>query len=206
MTAEDLKSHQASAKNSAGGGSGTNREVEALFSAITAEQMAEFREAFDLFDLDGGGTISAGELATVLNALGQSPTQQEILDMVTAVDSDNSGELDFQEFVMLMARRLNDLDGKSESELLADAFKEFDLDGSGLISPDEMRLVLNQLGETLSEEEVDDFIQNVDMNGDGQIDFEEFQMMLVNDMSQHVSSAKDGLDLTHGFSVYNDQE
>ena len=126
--------------------------------------------------------------------------------MVTAVDSDNSGELDFQEFVMLMARRLNDLDGKSESELLADAFKEFDLDGSGLISPDEMRLVLNQLGETLSEEEVDDFIQNVDMNGDGQIDFEEFQMMLVNDMSQHVSSAKDGLDLTHGFSVYNDQE
>ena len=69
-----------------------------------------------------------------------------------------------------------------------------------------MRLVLNQLGETLSEEEVDDFIQNVDMNGDGQIDFEEFQMMLVNDMSQHVSSAKDGLDLTHGFSVYNDQE
>ena len=123
--------------------------------------------------------------------------------MVAEVDDDQSEELDFQEFALLMARRLK---GTDESELLADAFKEFDLDGSGMISPDEMRLVLNQLGETLSEEEVDDFIQNVDMNGDGQIDFEEFQMMLVNDMSQHVSSAKDGLDLTHGFSVYNDQE
>lgn len=201
MTAEDLKSQRdakSSAQNTSRGGEGGGAKK---ILQITDAQMAEFREAFDLFDVDGGGTISAAELATVLNALGQSPNEQEILEMVAEVDVDASGELDFNEFILLMASRLA---GTDEKELLKEAFVEFDIDGNGSISPDEMRLVLNQLGETLSEDEIEDFIRTVDRDGDGCIDFQEFHSMLVDNLSQHESSADDGLEATGQFSYFND--
>lgn len=49
---------------------------------------SQLREAFKLFDLDGNGTISCGELGTVMRSLGQNPTDQEIHDLIHEVDRD----------------------------------------------------------------------------------------------------------------------
>jgi Ca2+-binding EF-hand superfamily protein len=49
---------------------------------LTEEQIAEFKEAFSLFDKDGDGTITTKELGTVMRSLGQNPTEAELQDMV----------------------------------------------------------------------------------------------------------------------------
>jgi len=69
---------------------------------LTEEQIAEFKEAFSLFDKDGDGTITTKELGTVMRSLGQNPTEAELQDMINEVDADGNGTIDFPEFCTLM--------------------------------------------------------------------------------------------------------
>jgi len=140
------------------------------------EQIAEFKEAFSLFDKDGDGTITTKELGTVMRSLGQNPTEAELQDMINEVDADGNGTIDFPEFLTLMARKMKDTD--SEEEIL-EAFKVFDKDGNGFISAAELRHVMTNLGEKLTDEEVDEMIREADIDGDGQINYEEFVKMMM---------------------------
>ncbi|KOO20826.1 calmodulin-like protein [Chrysochromulina tobinii] len=70
-----------------------------------AEELTEFREIFNLVDLDKGGTISKDELGQLMKTLGLKPTQEELNAMVAEIDADGSGEIDFDEFVTVMSRK-----------------------------------------------------------------------------------------------------
>merc|ERR1712164_1267 len=98
---------------------------------LTEEQIAEFKEAFSLFDKDGDGTITTKELGTVMRSLDQNPTEAELQDMINEVDADGNGTIDFPEFLSLMSKKLKDTDTEED---LIEAFKVFDRDGNGLIS------------------------------------------------------------------------
>ncbi|PHJ19009.1 calmodulin [Cystoisospora suis] len=143
---------------------------------LTEEQIAEFKEAFSLFDKDGDGTITTKELGTVMRSLGQNPTEAELQDMINEVDADGNGTIDFPEFLTLMARKMKDTDTEEE---LIEAFKVFDRDGNGFISAAELRHVMTNLGEKLTDEEVDEMIREADVDGDGQINYEEFVKMMM---------------------------
>jgi len=142
---------------------------------LSQDQISELKEAFALFDKDGDGSITTKELGTVMRSLGQNPTDVELQDMVNEIDVDGSGTIDFQEFLSLMARKSQDSDVEEE---LIEAFKVFDRDGNGLISAAELRYVMMNLGEKLSDEEVDDMIREADIDDDGHINFEEFRRMM----------------------------
>ncbi|KAF7377609.1 Calmodulin [Mycena sanguinolenta] len=131
----------------------------------------EFKEAFSLFDKDGDGTITTKELGTVMRSLGQNPTEAELQDMINEVDADGNGTIDFPEFLTMMARKMRDTDSEEE---IKEAFKVFDKDGNGYISAAELRHVMTNLGEKLSDNEVDEMIREADVDGDGQINYEEF--------------------------------
>ena len=90
---------------------------------LTEEQIAEFKEAFSLFDKDGDGTITTKELVTVLRSLGQNLTEAELQDMIHEVDVDSNGETDFLEFLTMMARKMKDTDSEEE---IREAFRVFD--------------------------------------------------------------------------------
>ena len=74
--------------------------------------------------------------------------------------------LDLKEFLGLMAATT----GK-DKELIA-AFKEFDKDGNGFITPDELRSVMKSMGEKLSDSELTEMIMKADKSGDGQVDYD----------------------------------
>jgi calmodulin len=143
---------------------------------LTEEQIAEFKEAFSLFDKDGDGTITTKELGTVMRSLGQNPTEAELQDMINEVDADGNGTIDFPEFCTLMARKMKDTDSEEE---LKEAFRVFDKDGNGFISAAELRHIMTNLGEKLTDEEVDEMIREADIDGDGQINYEEFVKVMM---------------------------
>uniref|UniRef100_A0A0E0BNI7 Major facilitator superfamily (MFS) profile domain-containing protein n=1 Tax=Oryza glumipatula TaxID=40148 RepID=A0A0E0BNI7_9ORYZ len=147
-----------------------------LMDHLTKEQIAEFREAFNLFDKDGDGTITSKELGTVMGSLGQSPTEAELKKMVEEVDADGSGSIEFEEFLGLLARKLRDTGAEDD---IRDAFRVFDKDQNGFITPDELRHVMANLGDPLSDDELADMLHEADSDGDGQINYNEFLKVMM---------------------------
>mmetsp|Transcript_17729 Transcript_17729/g.38212 ORF Transcript_17729/g.38212 Transcript_17729/m.38212 type:complete len:92 (+) Transcript_17729:58-333(+) len=81
----------------------------AASSAFTEDQIEEFFEAFLLFDVDRGGSISAEELGAVMQSLGRDPQPGELEAMIAEVDDDGSGEIEFPEFIKLLVASTSDI-------------------------------------------------------------------------------------------------
>ena len=93
--------------------------------------------------------------------------------MFAQVDADGNGEIDYSEFVVATMNEKNLISNNK----LQTAFKMFDKDGGGSISTDEIKQVLS-FGQNLDEKVVNQIIEQVDANGDGEISFEEFAEMM----------------------------
>ena len=100
-------------------------------------------------------------------------TEAELSMMISQIDEDGNGSIDFSEFLGMMTKNAID----PEAEVLA-AFQVFDVDGSGSISASELRHVMAHLGEKLTDEEVDEMIKEADTDGDGEISIDEFRNMI----------------------------
>merc|ERR1712039_22032 len=92
------------------------------------------------------------------------------------IDIDDQGRIDFPDFLSLMARKMKDTDIEEE---LIEAFKVFDRDCDGFISAGELRYSMTNLGEKLSDQEVDEMIREADLDNDGQINYDEFVKMMM---------------------------
>ncbi|XP_069131579.1 calmodulin-2-like [Argopecten irradians] len=143
--------------------------------SLTQEKKDDFREAFALFDKDGNGHISTNELMAVMQSLGQNPTTDEVKEMIAEVDKNGNGTVEFEEFCKMMIRKEEEQDPE---EALREAFKVFDKDGNGFISAKELQYTMKNLGNELTEEEVDEMIQEADVNNDGKIDYKEFSKIM----------------------------
>uniref|UniRef100_A0A1I8H286 Calmodulin n=1 Tax=Macrostomum lignano TaxID=282301 RepID=A0A1I8H286_9PLAT len=131
--------------------------------------VAEYREAFALFDKDGDGCITTKELGRVMKSLGQNPTDAQLQDMVSEVDTDGNGSIEFSEFVTMMEKR------KTEDEFVAEieaTFKVFDRDQDGRVAH-----VLGNLGVKITEQEAADMIAEADYNKDGVLRFRTLRRM-----------------------------
>ncbi|KAG9078693.1 hypothetical protein FRC06_008236, partial [Ceratobasidium sp. 370] len=126
------------------------------------------REAFTIFDRNGDGKITAPELASLLRALNKRPSDTEVQAMLARADTNHDGALDFAEFAALIGARLTVAQAEDE---LRSVFREFDLDGSGMIERAEMKTVLERLGDKLSDDEIQLIIREVDLDGDGKVNF-----------------------------------
>ncbi len=118
---------------------------------LTDKQIAEFKEAFLMFDKDGDGKITRKELDTVMKSLGQNPTENELNYLINEVDTDGNGTIDFQEFLNMMLDKIKVADHDEE---LKEAFKVFDKNNDGFISAIDLKHVLTCLGEQLTDGEI----------------------------------------------------
>ncbi|XP_065060892.1 uncharacterized protein LOC135688111 isoform X1 [Rhopilema esculentum] len=149
---------------------------------LTSEQLEEFKEHFEMFDKDGDGTITTNELGTVMRNLGQNPSQDDLKQMISEVDEDGTGDIDFDEFCTLMARMMG-LDGMDEEpeaeESHKEAFKLLDQRGTGQISSTHFKEILGSISEKLSQSEINQIIEEIDPDHDGKINFSDFCKTLV---------------------------
>ena len=100
---------------------------------IPEDKNAEYKEAFDMFDKDGGGTISVAEIVKIMKNFGYPIKKSEAQKMISEIDDNGDGEIDFEEFVTLLERQTNYAD-ETDEELVLRAFKSFDKDNDGKIT------------------------------------------------------------------------
>jgi len=158
-------------KGRLGGGLGASRGGRADAPKLDTEQLDELREAFNLFDTDGSGTIDAKELKAAMRALGFTIKKSEVKEMIAQVDADDSGTIDFNEFVEMMTGKMGERDSKEE---IMKVFALFDDDNTGKISFKNLKRVASELGENLSDDEMREMIEEADRDKDGFISPEEF--------------------------------
>ncbi|XP_078506751.1 calcium-binding protein 1-like [Lissotriton helveticus] len=144
---------------------------------LRPEEIEELKEAFKEFDRDRDGYISYKDLGECMRTMGYMPTEMELIELSQRIPG---GKVDFDDFVELMGPKMlaetADMIGVKE---LRDAFREFDSNGDGRISTAELREAMKKLlGQQLHYREVDEILKDVDLNGDGLVDFEEFVRMM----------------------------
>lgn len=147
---------------------------------LSRRDVEELTEAFHTFDLDKDGRITEVELIAVLKQLGFVFSPEDVRGMMRAADVDGNGSIDLDEFLQINAAA-NCLDSEDSTQLLKEVFEVFDKDKNGVISPEELREALMHLVPSEQPLSVDDcrqMIQRVDANGDGVVDFPEFQRMM----------------------------
>jgi Ca2+-binding EF-hand superfamily protein len=152
-----------------GGGSFNPKAYER--PGLTEDEILEIKEAFDLFDTDGGGTIDPKELKAAMTSLGFEAKNQTIYQMISDLDADGSGAIDFKEFLDMMTARMSDKDTRED---IAKVFKLFDEDKTGTISIKNLRKVARELGETMDDAELQEMIERADSDADGLVSFEDF--------------------------------
>ncbi|VDP89645.1 unnamed protein product, partial [Echinostoma caproni] len=138
---------------------------------LTEDQKQEIREAFDLFDTDKTGTIDVKELKVAMRALGFEPKREEIKKLLTEFDCESKESIEFSDFMKMMAVKMQDKDAKEE---ILKAFKLFDDDETGKISFKNLKRVAKELGENLTDEELQEMIEEADRDGDGEVNEQEF--------------------------------
>ncbi|KAL2236273.1 UNVERIFIED_CONTAM: putative calcium-binding protein CML13 [Sesamum indicum] len=126
---------------------------------LTQQKRQEIKEAFELFDTDGSGTIDAKELNVAMRALGFEMSEEEITRMIAEVDKDGSGAIDFDEFCHMMTAKFGERD--TEEELMK-AFNIIDQDKNGKISAADIQRIARELGENFTEKEIQDMIDEAD--------------------------------------------
>ncbi|XP_052271953.1 neo-calmodulin-like [Dreissena polymorpha] len=145
-------------------------------SQLTESKIKEYREAFNLFDKNHDGIITTQKLGRVLRAMGLNPTEIEIQEMIDDVDPEDTGCLDFDSFLNIVASRK--FDDEDHEDALKEAFRMFDKDGNGYIDAEELRVCMMNLGEKLTLEEVEEMIREVDIDFDGRMNYEEFVQLM----------------------------
>ncbi|XP_074864043.1 centrin-2-like isoform X1 [Carettochelys insculpta] len=162
---------KASSPKKAVEGAATRKKKAAPKLVLTEEQKQQLREAFDLLDPDGTGTIDVKDLKVPIRALGYEAKKDEMKKIISEVDKEGSGKINFDSFLYAMTQKMSEPESKED---ILKAFKLFDDNGTGKISFQNLKRVAGEIGENLTDEELQEMIDEADVDGDGEVNEQEF--------------------------------
>ncbi|KAL6748666.1 hypothetical protein V8C86DRAFT_2873027, partial [Haematococcus lacustris] len=139
--------------------------------ALSQEELKEFREIFDLMDRDKGGTLTIDEIKQLMDMLGMKMRQDELEHLVMEVDTDGSGQVDFDEFLQVMTRPSQVPYAKPD---VIRAFQIFSTPGDppGKIKVEHLeQMLLKYAGEKFPPEEIVRLINGLEVDPEGFVDY-----------------------------------
>ncbi|XP_005113254.1 calmodulin [Aplysia californica] len=137
-------------------------------------QRDQVTEAFELFDSDGDGQLLVSEAASAIRALGHILTDADIKAILKKVGVESRGQVDLKKFKQIHGS----LPTKDYSRQLEEAFKTVDKEGSGFVMATELRHLLTNMGDRLSDEDFNGLLEELDIDSNGRIQFKEFVRLL----------------------------
>ena len=135
----------------------------------TNEDLAAYRNSFDMFDKDGDGFISQEEFAVVLKNIGIEADEEEVQNMIWTVS--HNEQIDFDAFVKIM--RNESPSGDTEENVIR-CMKALDYDNSGKINAYELKHIMLHLSKELKEGVINEMLKEVDKDANGMFDYERF--------------------------------
>ena len=153
---------------------------------------ANAKSAFSKFDTDGDAEITFNELK---NGMGSNFSEAEIKSVFALGDTDQDGTISYLEFAKLMIPSATDVLGKfwkcfRDVKVVRQAFKQFDIDGDGRITKQEVAQGMNKSGRAFTMEDIETLFVLADKDGDGQIDFTEFALIMIPTAPERISKLK----------------
>merc|ERR1719150_3064839 len=100
----------------------------------------------------------------------------EFKEAFDGFDTDGSGAISHKELLELMKQKATKDD---HADTIREAFKIFDRDKDGFVSTKELKKVTTMLGQQLTKEEVEEFMKEADVDGNGKLDYDEFVKMML---------------------------
>jgi calmodulin len=141
---------------------------------FTDDKIEELHSAFEIFDKDGDGKITFVELQDILKKFGYKENDENLKQILDQVDTNGNGEVEFKDFLELMCLKMKDQDIEDD---IMEAFKIFDKDSNGYISSNDLKNIMDNLDEKITQEEIDDLLSTNEKSGS--IKFEEFRNMIM---------------------------
>jgi len=149
--------------------------LQAIANNLGDSQIQNLRQVFEALDENGDGLLTAAELRAGLEKSGLTEVPGDLQSILEGIDTDGSGVIDYTEFLAATIDRKSYM----KEDALWAAFRVFDRDGNGSISKAELALVLGDENVTsMYAKDMAEIMKDVDTNGDGEIDFEEFKAMM----------------------------
>merc|ERR1711946_42734 len=149
-------------------------------TGLAADEIKCLKVCFDLFDTKKVDFLSADDLGEIMRAMGFRPTEEELKELLLEIDEDGAGEIEFAEFCQLCATFLvEDPDMETMKRELKDAFRIYDKEGLGYITTETLRGLIGELLAPLTEEELEGILEELDEDGSGSMDFDEFCEMMM---------------------------
>merc|ERR1712131_100622 len=145
---------------------------------LEEEQVKSLKRTFDQFDKDRLGAISVGTVDTILKMMGMHVSSADLDNVIEEIDEDGSGQLEFPEFIQLAAKFLVEEDEEEMRWELKEAFRLYDKQGNGYITTSTLKEILREIDSTLTEYNLDQIVDEVDADGSGTVDFDEFMAMM----------------------------
>lgn len=126
----------------------------------------------DKQEKDTDPTIGIASLSSVMKNIGLTPTDAEVADMIKEVSTYDSGTVTFEEFVKVMPKQHVLRPAKEE---IRNTFKIFDKNGDQEIAKEDLKRVMEAMGERLDDDELDLMMKEADPSGSGKITFDQFK-------------------------------
>jgi len=143
-------------------------------ATLKSDQLNQLKEIFNRFDMDSDGSLTQLELAALLRALGIKPTGDQLHGLLSNMDSNGNGSIEFDELIEALLPDLTTEEILINQDQLAEVFKSFDRDGNGYITAAEMAGAMAKMGHPMTYKELSEMMREADTNGDGVISFHEF--------------------------------
>jgi len=144
------------------------------------DEIKVLKICFNMFDFKDQGFLSADDLDDILRGMGFRPSKEELKEILEEIDEDGSGEIEFEEFCQLCAKFLiEEPDEETMKHELKEAFRVYDKEANGFITTDTLREIISELDTRLTKEDLDGIIEEIDEDGSGTMDFDEFCAMMM---------------------------
>ena len=144
-----------------------------------SDKLKECKIVFDMFDKDKDGLISIKKLGDIMRILGAAPSKTELDNLIYNLESNNNNLISFDNFLILLK---NKLENQYTEEDIINEFRKLDKKNNGKINENDLRNLMSKYENPLSNEEIEEIIQEANVDSNGEIDIVNFTKKLIGDI------------------------